>query len=491
MMNKSCLVALLLCTPVVLASESPAQWYADGEAELARAIALQPNTAKAKNVILFVGDGMGISTLTATRIYEGQRQGKAGEEHRLAWESLPYVALSKTYNTNLQTPDSAGTMSAMMTGIKTGFSLISVNQNTRLGDCASSQGNEVPTLLQQAQQQGLATGVVSTARLTHATPAATYAHAADRGWESDAEMPEDAKRLGCQDIASQMVSAGLDVMLGGGKRSFVPAIAGGKRADGRNLVEEWRASSKGRFVQTAEELNRADQSAPILGLFSDSHMAYELDRNAGQPSLSDMTRQAINRLNKKANGYFLMVEGGRIDHAHHAGNAARALGDGKALSDAVQAALAMVDLKDTLVIVTADHSHVFTMGGYSVRGNPILGLVTTPGQKGPELARALDGKPYTTLGYANGPGYAESLPMAQRDESKANAGRHLHNKVDTRQANYYQETLVPLESETHGGEDVAIFAGGPWAHLFHGNHEQHYIYHVMRHALGIKGSADE
>lgn len=489
-MNKTGLAALLLCAPMVMANESPAQWYAHGEAELKQALALQPNTARAKNVILFVGDGMGISTLTATRIYEGQRLGKTGEEHRLAWETLPYVALSKTYNTNLQTPDSAGTMSAMMTGIKTGYSLISVNQHTRLGDCGSSQGNEVPTLLQQAQKQGLATGIVSTARLTHATPAATYAHAAHRDWESDADLPEAARRQGCADIASQVITAGLDVMLGGGKRSFVPVSAGGKRTDGRDLVQEWKTSVRGRFVQTAEALNRADQDLPLLGLFSDSHMAYELDRTAGQPSLSEMTRQAIARLQKKDSGFFLMVEGGRIDHAHHAGNAARALGDGKALSEAVETALAMVDLKETLVIVTADHSHVFTMGGYSVRGNPILGLVTTPGQKGPEVAVALDGKPYTTLGYANGPGYADNLPMAKRDDGKANAGRHLHSKVDTRQVDYYQETLVPLASETHGGEDVAIFAGGPWAHLFHGTHEQHYIYHVMRHALGIQNNTD-
>lgn len=486
-MNKLCLLALCALAPLTspVAAESPEDWYAEGETALAQAIALAPNTAKARNVILFVGDGMGISTVTATRIHAGQLQGKPGEEHRLAWDQLPYVALSKTYNTNLQTPDSAGTMSAMMTGIKTGFSVISVNQNTRLGDCASSRGNEAPTLLQQAQKQGLATGIVSTARLTHATPAATYAHSADRDWESDADLPASAKADGCTDIASQMTKANLDLMLGGGLRSFVPVDQGGKRTDGRNLVMEWLESSGGNYVKTASELDAAAADAPLLGLFSSSHMSYDADRPASEPSLAHMTRQAIQRLQHNPNGFFLMVEAGRIDHAHHAGNAARALADGVALDQAVAAALALVDLKETLVIVTADHSHVFTMGGYSVRGNPILGKVTTPGLKGPELALAKDGKPYTTLAYANGPGFGTSMDIRERESATPLAGRHLQPKLDTTHKNYYQEALVPLSSETHGGEDVAIFAGGPWAHLFHGTHEQHYIYHVMRHALAL------
>ncbi|WP_460997338.1 alkaline phosphatase [Simiduia litorea] len=509
--SRSALLCLVLPLASVVLAESPESWYADGEAAIAKALALKPNQTKAKNIILFVGDGMGISTVTATRIYDGQSRGSSGEENSLAWDALPYTALSKTYNTNLQTPDSAGTMSAMMTGIKTGHGLISVNQKVLLGQCASSKGNQVETFLEQAAQRGMATGIVSTARITHATPAATYAHAADRDWENDADLTEEARKNGCKDIARQLVEfsvgEGLDVILGGGRRNFLPTSeqdpehpeVTGKRTDGRNLIDEWRAKTQGEFVWNGAQLavlEKANNRAKLLGLFSPSHMAYELDRpleRYSEPSLAEMTQIAINRLKRNKKGYFLMVEGGRIDHAHHAGNAARALGDGKALSDAVAKALALVDLKDTLVIVTADHSHVFTMGGYPARGNPILGLVHGPDQNGVRATMptlAADGKPYTTLGYINGPGYAEQASLAAREIAEPNPGRHIHQKVDVQKKGFFQESLVPLSSETHGGEDVAIYAGGPWAHLFHSTHEQNYIYHVMRYAAGFNSAAN-
>ena len=197
-----------------------------------------------------------------------------------------------------------------------------------------------------------------------------------------------------------------------------------------------------------------------------------------------MTAKAIEILARNPRGWFLMVEGGRIDHAHHAGNAYRALTDTIALSDAVRAALAKVDLRDTLVIVTADHSHVFTMAGYPARGNPILGKVVEPGASGAALA--VDGNPYTTLGYANGAGFhdgADGLPPYPR---APRAGRSADlARVDTAHPDFHQEALVPLASETHGGEDVAIFAGGPAAQFFHGVQEQSHVFYVMRAALGL------
>jgi alkaline phosphatase len=197
-----------------------------------------------------------------------------------------------------------------------------------------------------------------------------------------------------------------------------------------------------------------------------------------------MTAKAIGILRNNRKGFYLMVEGGRIDHAHHAGNAYRALTDTLALADAVRTAQELTNARDTLVIVTADHSHVFTMGGYTRRGNPILGLVVEPGRTRPELAR--DGRPYTTLGYMNGSGHAD-LPADSDPEvlRPINPGRHIAADDDTDSPGFYQEALVPLESETHGGEDVAIYAGGPQAHLFRGTMEQHTIYHVMRRALGF------
>jgi alkaline phosphatase len=122
-------------------------------------------------------------------------------------------------------------------------------------------------------------------------------------------------------------------------------------------------------------------------------MQYEHDRTisgkANEPALSEMTTKAIDILAKNKKGYFLMVEAGRIDHAHHAGNAYRALSETVALSDALRATLAKVDLNNTLVIVTADHSHTFTISGYPARGNPILGKVIAAGET--NTTKAADG----------------------------------------------------------------------------------------------------
>ena len=152
----------------------------------------------------------------------------------------------------------------------------------------------------------------------------------------------------------------------------------------------------------------------LLGLFSASHMAYELDRashaDIDEPSLAAMTVAAIRRLQNDADGFFLHVEAGRIDHAHHATNPLRALEDVLALDAAVAQALRMTSVEDTLIIVTADHSHVMSMAGYPTRGNPILGKVAGNDMQGQPLGQpklAADGYPYTTLGYINGIGFAQ------------------------------------------------------------------------------------
>src|SRR5690606_34992103 len=135
------------------------------------------------NVIVFLGDGMSLTTVAAARIFEGQRDGRPGEEHLLAWEDFPHTAFSKTYNTDSQTPDSAGTMTAIATGVKSHMGAIGVAAGDR-SDCAGSLDRQLLSWLRLADSAGLATGIVTTARLTHATPAATYAHSPDRNWES-------------------------------------------------------------------------------------------------------------------------------------------------------------------------------------------------------------------------------------------------------------------------------------------------------------------
>jgi alkaline phosphatase len=182
-------------------------------------------------------------------------------------------------------------------------------------------------------------------------------------------------------------------------------------------------------------------------------------------------------LSRNANGYVLMVEGGRVDHGLHAGDAQRALGDAAALDEAVAAAVAMTSAEDTLIIVTADHSHTLSMAGYPQRGNPILGLV----KEGDKLVMARDGKPYTTLSFANGPG---SICTAQAD-GKWLCDRADLTNVDTTALGFRQQSLVPLGSETHAGEDVPIYAAGPGANLFSGTVEQNEIFHVMAKSLRL------
>ena len=150
-------------------NQTGSAWYTDASSSVAaKAAAAEAGPAtNAKNVILFVGDGMGISTITAARILDGQNNGMMGEENALSFESFPYTALVKTYNVDAQTPDSAGTMTAMMSGLKTDVGTIGTDEDIVRGDCSTVFGNEVVTLLEMAEIRGMSTGVVSTARITH------------------------------------------------------------------------------------------------------------------------------------------------------------------------------------------------------------------------------------------------------------------------------------------------------------------------------------
>lgn len=446
---------------------------------------------QAKNVILFIGDGMGISTVTAARIHAGQLKGNDGESYRLAMETLPNIALSKTYSHDAQVSDSASTATAMLAGVKVGSRTLGITKEANYGDCASVTGHGTDTFFELAENAGLATGLVSTTRLTHATPAATYAQSPDRDWEADTDMPATSEADGCPDIARQFIdwNAGdhFEIALGGGRSQFMTnaqadpedAARNGKRADGRDLIAAWTQKSNQHVaVFNAADLASADLAggARVLGLFEASHMQYEIDRaedTAGEPSLEEMTRAAIARLSQDEDGYVLMVEAGRIDHGHHGTNAARALGDTVALDEAVAAALAMTSAEDTLIIVTADHSHTFVIQGYPERNNPILGKVALPDGR---PAPAGDGKPYTTLSYANGSSAYETFEDGERVDL---------SQVDTTHKDFKQQSLLPSPSETHAGEDVAIFARGPGAELVSGVMEQNEIFHVIGKASGL------
>jgi alkaline phosphatase len=446
---------------------------------------MQVPKKKAKNVILFIGDGMGISTITAARIYDGQSRGETGEENSLAFESFPNVALVKTYNSNQQVPDSAGTASAMNSGVKTRAGVIGVGPAAHLGDCSEGLANPMVTLGEIAKANGKGLGIVTTTRITHATPAAVFAHSPHRDWEDDRAIPESERGKGCTDIAAQLAATPFDIALGGGAANFFGKDKGGKRLDPQaDLPGDWAKRTGGSFVQTGEALKASRGSkGPVLGLFTPSHMNFMLDRkpDSSEPTLTDMTVAAIEKMKSEKGGYYLMIEGGRIDHGHHAGVAGYALSETQEFSRAIAKALSMVDLKDTLILVTADHSHVFTIAGYPTRGNPILGLVSHNDDRGEPSGKptvAADGQPYTTLGYQNGPGAVKEMPRsAPSTDPKAR-----------------QQALIPTGDEggaygvieTHAGEDVALFAAGPGADNARGVIEQSRIFDIIITATGWK-----
>jgi alkaline phosphatase len=504
---------------VMPAHQTSNPWYTDAATSTnAKAAATTPN--KAKNVILFVGDGMGVSTLTAARILQGQQKGNQGEEGLLSFETFPHTALVKTYNVDAQTPDSAGTMTAMMSGVKSDAGVLGVSENIERGDCSKVSGNELITAIELAELKGMSTGIISTARITHATPAAAYAKSADRDWEDDGDMPDDAKAAGCEDIASQLINFepnleariedadvdGLDVVMGGGRRSFLPKDAAfnsddavssveGDRTDNRDLTAEWKARyPNGDYVfdQSSFDGVNANTTTKLFGLFNESHMQYEADRGndvAGEPSLTEMTTKAIDILDNNSKGYILVVESGRIDHGHHAGSAYSALTDAIELSNAVKAAADATSADDTLILVTADHSHVFTIAGYPKRGNPILGKVVNVGETTPTTAA--DGMPYTTVGYTNGLGFHDLGNATDGDavySEGIQAGRADLASVDTESSGFHQEALVPLDSETHAGEDISLHARGPGSQFVRGVVEQNLVFHLINQALDLLAS---
>ncbi|KAG9429352.1 alkaline phosphatase [Apis mellifera carnica] len=467
-------------------------WRELANEELEEALSYKWNTNKAKNVIVFVGDGMSPDTITASRIY------RAGENSRLAWENFPHIGILKTYNTNKQVPDSASTATALFGGVKTNFDLVGLDANVELNNCSKSLKTDyhVDSIISWAQTTGKDTGFVTTTRVTHATPAPLYAHSANRRWECESKMPKTAEK--CKDIARQLVEdlpgRNIKVIMGGGRQMLKTNATGteydpidewaGHRQDGKDLIEEWKRDKSSRglafsVVQNNEELSRVniDKIDYLLGIFANGHISMDWNRKKGpkgQPSLEDMTVTALKILQKSKYGYLLVVEGGLIDFAHHRGHAAQALLETVRFSDAINATLKMINTQDTLVIVTSDHTHSMSFNGYSDRGSHILGIA----QKS-----KIDGIPYTTLSYSTGGPNNMAYTV-----NNSNSVRIDPSKENTTEFTYSQQATIISDEAYHGGGDVAVYAIGPYAHLFHSVHEQSYVALVIAHAMKLKSN---
>ncbi|HEX8403384.1 MAG TPA: alkaline phosphatase [Duganella sp.] len=442
---------------------------------------------QAKNILFFLGDGMGINTLTAARIYA------VGEEGELAIDTLPESAFVKTFSNDAQVTDSAASMSAYMTGVKQNNGVISMSTETRsispgtegkrtVSRC--NNGSAVPTLAELAKARGMAAGVVTTTSVTDATPAATYAHACHRKLEEDIAASLVPGGAGYN---TALGATGLDLVFGGGLQQFTPVDAGGKRADGRNLLAElqtkgWRVASS-----TAQLQALAPNSQPAIGLFARNHFAYEAARDpAKQPALAEMTAKAIDILSTHPNGFFLMVEGGLIDHGLHATLAKRALQETVSYNAAIKTALDKMNkldpgLKNTLIVATADHDHTLLINGYSPRtgkttpANPgVLGLVRSLPDGKVRLDK--DGAPFTILGFGTG----EHRVQGSRKDVK------LTDEIASGD-DYHQEAVVRTKagSETHGGADVYLGAAGANAELFRGTIDNTRVFDLIKSAAGL------
>jgi alkaline phosphatase len=436
-------------------------------------------TAPARNIIFFLGDGMGATTITAARIHQYQEQGT------LHFETFERSARIKTYSNDAQTTDSAPSMGSYMTGIKINNEVISMadaqpswpakdrNGNRSINTCETGNGRAVPTILELAKARGKAVGAVTTTEMTHATPASTFAHVCNRN-ASYAIATQIVPGGAGYNVA---LGDGVDVLMGGGRNLFTPYHAEHNpkgRSDGRDLLAEFAARGY-TVAHNASQMQAAPSARKLVGIYSkQDHLEYEHDRSPEQPSLAAMTAKAIDLLAPNPNGFFLMVEGGKIDHALHGSNAKSALLETIAFDDAVKAALDKMrvldpGLRNTLIVVTADHDHTMVMNGYPKRGNPVLDIVRNYSDGQP--ARDADGHTYTTLVFGNGP----NRPERRADVDSASA---LHD-------DYQQQTGVRRTKESHGGGDVKLLATGAGSEGFRGTMENTRVFDLMKAAFGM------
>ena len=286
------------------------------------------------------------------------------------------------------------------------------------------------------------------------------------------------------DIAAQLVRRqpgnNFRVVLGGGRKFFNNSEAAEDgRTVGSDLITEWlqekvEAGEKAEYVSSAEQLAALDPDNTdyLLGIFTEEEFEYKLDlgEDTEQPRLVEMTRKAIDILERGEKGFVLFVEAAHIDKAHHDNWAKKALEEVLELEAAVEAAMTEVRETESLVVVTADHSHSLTINGYPRRHVDITGYDGFPESQ--QRADDLQQSYYPTLMYSTGPGRKNVYYDVSRDKS-------LLTK------DYVAPATIYRESASHQGEDVALYATGPQSHLFRGLIDQHHIPHILAYGACI------
>ncbi len=440
----------------------------------------------AQNVIVLIGNGLGPATTTAARLMRYKEDGS------LTVDTMPNLARVRTWALDAQTSDSAAAVTALLTGVKVRNDVVAMDSLTRAGrfapgkdpirnvanaenHCpASGNGGPSSTLLELAIAKSKATGIVTTGRLTSGPAAAAYAHICHR--DAEFEVARQAVPNGAG--FNPALGRGIDVLLGGISSMWRPFDAAKRtkgRPDARELVGEMQTLGY-TFVSDLTAMNAAPivAGSRLIGLFDfaedQNAMSYDLDRDPHrEPSLAAMTSKAIDILSTHANGYVLVVQAGRIDHALHASNARRALVDTIAFDDAVKVALEKSDLNRTLVVVTGDHDTSMTLIGGGRRGSDVLGLHLNAVTGKPDVDTG--GAPYTSLVFGTGSNRPDRRPLL--------------DSPTVLQKDYQQEAAIRTASTTNGGGDVVLRASGVGAASFRGTIDNTRVFTLIRRAADL------
>ncbi len=415
-------------------------------------------TQRPRGVVLMIGDGMGVSQITFAR----QLLLEPGERFR--FETLPELGLVTTWSASNPTTDSGAAATAMASGVKTSNLYVGVDADAR----------PVRSLAEEARDRGWKVGYATTTTVTHATPAAFYAHVPDRYADEDL-------------IAQQLLEHRPDVVLGGGLSRFLPAAENvGDRDDGRDLLAEARAAGY-EIWRRGDALDRPPPER-LLGLLAPSHLAFQLDDRRRppperDPALADLVRLALRSLGD-APGFLLVVEGGRIDHAGHAFDAASVAAETAAFDDAVAAVLEFRRANPgVLVLVTADHAS----GGLALNDYVDWDEIRAQRASVEWMARQIRGAGAGPELVAEMTGYDDitdaDLEPVREGELIYDANRALGRLLSARNG----VTWVPRISDDtfgHTGEDVPLWAAGPGAERFAGVLDNTDIYRRLRDLLG-------
>uniref|UniRef100_A0A0N5BN37 alkaline phosphatase n=1 Tax=Strongyloides papillosus TaxID=174720 RepID=A0A0N5BN37_STREA len=461
--------------------------------------------SKPKNVILFIGDGMGTTITTVSRIVKNQNiSAETGkpifDQTPLSFEKFQTSGMVRTHSLDLHVGTSAAGALAMTTGQKSKSGLVNIKPTSDLNTCkVKEEEKQFNSLVFEALKNKIKVGLVTTTRISHATPAALYAFSKSRFYEADHQFESDVQRNNCDDIAKQIVdypANQFSVIFGGGRSYLTPKNEKdpiyknmtGTRLDGRNIIKEWEQLSENhKIFFTKDDLlnNNLPSKSKILGVFSPSHLEYfemknELDKET-QPTLEEMTESAIKRR--------IMVEGGLIDVAAHENKGYVAFSETREFDKAIAKAHQLTkeiasksnkyNVEDTLIIVTADHSHPLNFNGFPKRKKSVLGANMANFSK---VTVPSDNKTMPNLMFTSGQGFNT---MFSKDP---NTGAYVRNNLtdeDFKDPNFLVPSCILSKYGSHGGEDVSSFSTGPLSYIFSGNYDNTQIAYNIKYALCI------